>query len=255
MDLSLGGFELFGVVLLLITVLPVGLILLAVVVVFSGRDDPDPSSRRPETLYLCAASFVATFTLLFAAYGVANAVARMPLDDDRATFDFTTPDGSTPERASSGGENDDEVRAAVQAGLLALVALAVLVPHVQRLRSVVQEPGFDGSPARRVYIGYLYATSFVAVVLLLATVTVVAYSAFSALAPGVAASDGTGDRSNALVSISSLLVLVGGAGTVLLLHLREAGRWRRPTAATPAFGAVSPQGWPPPPGSPGSPAV
>lgn len=255
-------FGIFGIGLLLAAVLPIGLVLLVVVVVFSGRDDPDPASRRQEVLYLCAVTFVAAFTLVFATYGVASSLLRLPLEDESSdVFDFTDEESISPDFDENGdviepddedivqGEDDDEWRAAIQTGLLALVAAGVLMPHLRRLRSVVDEPTFPATSGRRVYLSYLYATAFTSVAVLLVTVTVAAYSAFSAVAPGLASDSGEGQRSDGVVALGSAMFLIGGAVVVLLLHLREADRWR-PRSVTPPSAPPAPEappGWGQPP--------
>lgn len=216
-------------------------------------------------LYLCAVTFVAAFTLVFATYGVASSLLRLPLEDESSdVFDFG--DGTTditwfdedgdvvePDEEEAGrGEDDDEWRAAIQTGLLALVAAAVLVPHLRRLRSVVDEPTFPGTSGRRVYLSYLYATAFTAVAVLLVTVTVAAYSAFSAVAPGLASDTGEGQRSDGVVALGSALFLIGGAAVVLLLHLREADRWR-PRSTVSTASPPQPQPQPTAPGGPPAP--
>ena len=69
--------------------LPIGLVVLGVVIVFSGRGEADPGDRRVATLYLSAVSFVAAFTLVFALYGVASSLLRRPLETESSGSTFT----------------------------------------------------------------------------------------------------------------------------------------------------------------------
>ncbi len=246
MDVFFGaGIALF----ILALTLPIGLVVLAVVVVFSGRGEADPGDRRVATLYLSAVSFVAAFTLVFALYGVASSLLRLPLETESFGSTFTEVGPGFEEEEFSdvveGGENDDEWRAAVLSGLVALTAGGLLAFHLPRLRRETNATEFAESSARRVFAGYLYTTCFFAAVILLVAVTAAAYSAFASVAPGVASASGEGQRTDGVVSLVSLLVLVTGLGTLFAFHFREGTRWR----------GGEPRMTPPPPPSPPPPAA
>ena len=130
-------------------------------------------------------------------------------------------------------------------GLVALTAGGLLAFHLPRLRRETTDGEFAESSARRVFAGYLYTTCFFAAVILLVAVTAAAYAGFASVAPGVAASSGEGQRTDGVVSMVSLLVLVTGLTTLFALHFREGTRWRGAGSQVPPppQPAHAPQPW------------
>jgi hypothetical protein len=70
-----GFFEFIPVILL-------GLIILAVATAASGRQEPDPTGRRPYAIYLVSITFVAIQVLVFSATAVVTALVQIPLRND-----------------------------------------------------------------------------------------------------------------------------------------------------------------------------
>jgi heme/copper-type cytochrome/quinol oxidase subunit 2 len=161
-----GDFE-RGLNALFVTLLvvPLGVLVLAVIILAAGRGEPDTSGRRAFAVYLSAVSFVAIFTLVFASFAAVRSLANVFVD---------------------GRSEDAAVRGAVQAGLIAGAAVAVLVFHARRRRELRSGADFDaGGPAWRIDRAYLYAVCFVAVLVALFALGIGAYGAFRTLAPGV----------------------------------------------------------------------
>ena len=161
-----GDFE-RGLNALLVTLLvvPVGVLVLAVIILAAGRGEPDTTGRRAFTVYLSAVNLIAIFTLVFASFAAVQSLATLVVD---------------------GRSEDAAVRGAVQAGLIAGAAVVVLVFHARRRRELRAGTEFEaGGPAWRIDRAYLYAVCFVAVLVALFALGVGAYGAFRTLAPGV----------------------------------------------------------------------
>src|ERR1700716_1042050 len=121
---------------LLVSIVP--LVLIVVVFLFAGRGEPDPDGRRPYASYLCAVSFVTLFIALFSLFGVATSVADVVKSNDVSgiTNSNFTPNPSLPDRSvlAYGSSGDDAYwNSAVQAGLIAVAAIALLIAHLRRL--------------------------------------------------------------------------------------------------------------------------
>jgi hypothetical protein len=160
-----GDTEVASTTLLALLVVPLGVLVLAVIVLAAGRGEPDTTGRRAFAVYLGAVNFVAIFTLVFASFAAVQSLATLVVD----------------------GESEDAaVRGAVQAGLVAGAAIVVLVFHARRRRELRAESEFaPGGPAWRIDRAYLYAVCFVAVLVALFALGAGAYGGFRAVAPGV----------------------------------------------------------------------
>jgi heme/copper-type cytochrome/quinol oxidase subunit 2 len=156
-----------GLNALLVTLVavPLGVLVLAVIILAAGRGEPDTSGRRAFAVYLAAVNFVAIFTLVFASFAAVQSLADLVVD---------------------GKSEDAAVRGAVQAGLIVGAAVVALVFHARRRRELQAGDEFErGGPAWRIDRAYLYAVCFVAVLVALFALGVGAYGVFRTLAPGV----------------------------------------------------------------------
>ena len=200
----------------------VPLVLIVVVFLVAGRGEPDPEGRRPYASYLCAVSFVAVFIALFALFGVATSIADVVqsnddfissssggFSSDSISSQITSSRGPTARVLESSSSDDEHWNAAVQAGLIAVAALALLVLHLRRLGAMTNEAGFFRSAAWRVHQVFLYLVCFVAVLTLLGAAVSTAYGGFRALAPGVTSTGSRSDGVSQLVT-SGLLALAAG---------------------------------------------
>ena len=159
------GTEVASTTLLLLLAVPLGVLVLAVIILAAGRGEPDITGRRAFAVYLGAVNFVAVFTLVFASFAAVQSLATLVVD---------------------GRSEDVAVRGTVQAGLIVAAAILVLVFHSQRRRELRSESEFvGGSPAWRIDRAYLYAVCFVAVLVALFALGAGAYGGFRVLAPGV----------------------------------------------------------------------
>jgi hypothetical protein len=156
-----------GLNALLVTLVavPLGVLVLAVIILAAGRGEPDTTGRRAFAVYLAAVNFVAIFTLVFASFAAVQSLADLVVD---------------------GNSEDAAVRGAVQARLIVGAPVVVLVFHARRRRELQAGDEFErGGPAWRIDRAYLYAVCFVAVLVALFALGVGAYGVFRTLAPGV----------------------------------------------------------------------
>ncbi|HKF91006.1 MAG TPA: DUF5671 domain-containing protein [Acidimicrobiia bacterium] len=196
-----------GLNALLVTLVavPVGVLVLAVIILAAGRGEPDTTGRRAFAVYLAAVNFVAIFTLVFGSFAAVQSLADLVVD---------------------GRSEDAAVRGAVQAGLIVGAAVVVLVFHARRRRELQADDVFErGGPAWRIDRAYLYAVCFVAVLVALFALGVGAYGVFRTLAPGV-----TGvftprhlERQEGVAQLISLVWLGLAALYVFLRAWREVG--------------------------------
>jgi hypothetical protein len=240
------------------------LILLVVVVLAQHRDEPDPPGRRPYAAYVFFVTFLALFTVLFALFAFVSSLMHIAVSGDgssnalqRRTFTYgngtqsfsaqgnqigqsgSSQDGSSVTGVlSDRGSDDAHIRGAVRAGIVGVVAGAVLLFHVGRGRALADELLLEGSPAVRVYHAYLYAACAFAVIVGVGGAVTVGYSLFRIIAPGVANTSGVGKRSAGVPDLVSGAVLTAGAAAIFLYH------WRRSPGS---FTRTRPGSPPPPP--------
>lgn len=238
-------------------------LVLAILVLAFRRGDPDPTGRRTYGTYLFVVSFLALFALLFSGFALVDSLTSLAFRNrsaseastsephpriDRAVpgveraplfgFDegpdpvfppggpegFVIPDGQVFFDNGGSDEADDaDIRSAVVAGLLAIVALLVLIFHARATRRLVEEDDFDGSPAWRTYQVYICAVCFVALVIAAGAGAVAAYGVFRAIAPGVADEFNSNERREGLATLVSSGLLAIGALVVFRLHWQRAG--------------------------------
>src|SRR5437667_8631628 len=109
------------------------LIVFAIVALVTGRRDADPAGSRPYTIYLVLIIFFSMFTALFALTAVASNVAKIPQSQTTGSASGNSAYRPLVHHHSSGGSTYDlgkqETAAAVEAALVALVALGVLWWH------------------------------------------------------------------------------------------------------------------------------
>jgi len=255
------------------TLLPLGVIILAIVAVAGGRAEPDPLHERPATLYLTAVSFFAVFAVLLAVFGLASSALNLTVDHNSfssAVFsDSSRPQLRSCTRDSSGsiecsgsgvssgaplikepGQHDGDYRGIVIGLIAAVLAALLFLLHYRWLRQYLADR-VDG-PGVRVWHTYLYVACFFAIVVAIPAVGALIYDLFRVIAPGVT---NTGARSDALVAFGSTSVLAAGAGILFLFHWNQSPL-STSVGVTP-FAPVTPpppEPAPPPPPPPPEPA-
>jgi hypothetical protein len=237
------------------TLLPLGVIILAIVAVAGGRAEPDPLHERPATLYLTAVSFFAVFAVLFAVFGLASSALNLTVDHgySSATFLGSTARSQSCSSDSTGnitcdhssgaalirapGQHDGDYRGIVIALIAGVLAALLFLLHYTWLRRYLADR-VDG-PGVRVWHTYLYVACFFAIVVAIPAVGALLYDLFRVIAPGVT---GTGTRSEALVSFGSTSVLAAGAGILFLFHWNQS-----PLSTSVGVTPFAPTTPPPPP--------
>jgi hypothetical protein len=172
-----------------------------VIVVAANRAEPDPSGRRPLSVYLFATSFIALIAAVVGSVTVVSSLVQLI---------GTHPGYSRPGVHPIG---DAAARGAVLGGLITLISVAILVVH---LRRGLEFAGADGEagPSRRVARSYVAAVAFLSVLVVLAATVMGIYLIFEIAGPGVFG--GGGGRIPAVRS----LIVVAYVGIVagLILH-------------------------------------
>ena len=183
---------------LVVVVLVLALLGGFVIVVVANRADPDPSGRRPQSVYFFAVSFVTILTSILGSTVVVVGLTRLI--------------GSHPSPVAN-----TVARTVVLGGLITLIAVVLLVTHLQRgLFLARSDPASTTSPSRRVGQSYVSAVAFLMVLVLLVTTVLTVYLVFSIVGPGVFGS--FGGRAPVVRYLVITVYLAAVAATVLWTH-------------------------------------
>lgn len=239
---------------LLIITVPLGLIVLALAVIFNSRRDPDDSGMRTTAVYFGAVNFISLLALLFAVTATVGSLSSLIVDEDErgdASSSFSPDDLSTdfgfePDLSEEFGEDFGEVfeepsddpndaawRGAIQGALAAAAAALIFVFHWRRREEFVGEPGFDASAAWRVDRVYLYLMCFVTAVIGTVAAVRFDYDIFRLIIPGVTATvdDDSTERQKALADLLTMGTLFVGSAYIFFWHWRlvagETELWKR----------------------------
>jgi hypothetical protein len=176
-----------------------------IIVVVANRADPDPTGRRPQSVYFFAVSFVTVLVSIISSAVVVEAVLQLI--------------GS-----HSSSITNTVARTVVLGGLIALLSLFLLITHLRRgLVLARADAASTTNPSRRVGQSYVAAVTFVSVLILLVTAVLAVYLVFALAGPGVFGS--FGGRGAALRMLVEA-VYVGGIAAVVIgthRHLVEPG--------------------------------
>jgi hypothetical protein len=193
-----------------------------VIIVVSNRADPDPSGRRPQSVYFFAVSFVTLTTSIIGSAVVVVSLIRF-----------------------IGGHSspiaDSIARSLVIGGLITIVSFILLRTHLQRGLALVRADEGATTPSKRVGQSYVSAVAFVAILTLLIVSVFAVYLIFSIAGPGVFGS--VGGRISTLRVFLETLYVADVALVVLWTHrnlidppLQIFGGMR--AAAAPSLGPV-----------------
>ena len=216
----LGSFLEVLVVLVLLSFVAV-----FVIIVVSNRADPDPTGRRPQTVYFFAVSF---FTIGATIIGSAViVVALVQLIGHH-----------------SGSITNTVARAVVIGGLITFVSAFLLFAHLQRGLEAARSAQPEPNPSRRVGQSYVAAVAFIAVTTFLIATIVSVYLLFSLARPGVFGSLG---GSTAVTRLLLISIYLGGVSIVVLWSHRNLvspgiGFMGRPDSRSPQTVPGSPTG-------------
>ena len=201
-------------------IIPLGLIILIIVAVTGGRNEPDPDGERPAALYYAGVLFVALFTTLFAVFAVVASLLNLTVDttayatSGEKVSGFVSGSRTQILRYSSPEEDDRDYANAVRAAIIAAAAGGLYLYHDRRR----QRYGM-GSVAARVKRTYLYTSSFVAVIIALVAAVMTAYALFEVIAPGVTSVESRGVAGVHLIENAFLAL---AAGAIFWFHLQAA---------------------------------
>lgn len=221
------AISLIGLVIVAVAMLPLVGVGVFVIVVVANRADPDPSGRRPATVYAFGTAFVTLFVTLFATTGLVASLCQLIGTHRSNPLAF----GSTLGPALGGPLHpigDAVARASVVTGLIALAAGLAFATHLRAaFRGSAGAP--VGHPVARVRASYVSAVAFVAVLTAIAASVAALYSIFRIVAPGVFAPSGPADRAAVLRALLPALFLAVASLVILFGHLRQAPPPFRPT--------------------------
>ena len=166
-----------------------------VIIVVANRAEPDPTGRRPQSVYFFAVSFVTLVTAIMGSIVIVVSMVQLIGHHGGSVVDAPS-------------------RADVLGALIMLVSFFLLRTH---LRQGVALVGPDASsPSRRVGQSYVSAVSFLSMVVLLFASVAVAYLVFALAGPGVFGS--FGGRTPAWRYLIDALYVDAAAAVVLVTH-------------------------------------
>jgi hypothetical protein len=202
---GLGGLgSLVGVLIgLLGLVVLLAVVGVFVIVVAANRAEPDPSGRRPLSVYLFATSFIALIAAVVGSVTVVSSLVQLI--------------GSHPGISRPGIHpiGDAAARGAVLGGLITLVSVAILVVHLRRGLVFARADGESG-PSQRVARSYVAAVAFLSVLVVLAATVIGIYLLFGIAGPGIFG--GGGGRIPAVRNLIVVAYVGLVAGLVLHTH-------------------------------------
>ncbi len=231
-NISLGGGGGIGLSIVVQAVLEalgilifVALVGIFIIIVVANRADPDPSGRRPQSVYHFAVSFITLATSIIGSVVVVIGLVRLM-------------------GHHSGSITNSVARTVLVGGLIALVSLFLLVTHLRRGLVLARAEDVLPSPSQRVGQSYVAAVAFVSMLTLLVAGIAIAYLIVALIAPGVFGSFGGQTPSLRDLIVAAYLGLVALAVLQTHRNLLQPGLRLFPKGRH----AVTPQS--PPPGDP-----
>jgi hypothetical protein len=193
---------------------------LVIIVVVANRADPDPSGRRPQSVYYFAVSFVTLVTSIVGSIVVFVSLIQLI-------------------GHHSSGVGNATARSVVLGGLITIASVVLLRTHLRRGVDLVGSEVTN--PSRRVAQSYVSAVCFLSILILLVVTIFVAYLIFVLAGPGVFGS--LGGRTPAFRALLDALFVGAIAVFVLYTHrnLVSPGlQLFRPISGTGASGSLPP---------------
>jgi len=189
---ALGLSSLAGALVeLLVLVTVIALVGIVVIAVVANRADPDPSGRRPQTVYYFVVAFV---TLTTALTGSAVFVA--------AVLWFTA--------HHSASADNGIARLMLASALITLVGAVLLGVHLRRGLVLARADTSAANPSTRVGQSYVSVVAFVSMLVVLVGSIAAIYLIFAIAAPGTFGSFGGRGWSIRLLIEAGYLVAVAG---------------------------------------------
>lgn len=183
----------------------VGIIIIAVV---ANRADPDPTGRRPQSVYFFVVSFVTITTGIFGSTLFVASVLWL-----------------TAHHSSSAGHSI--ARLMLVSALILAISAAFFVSHLRRGLGLARAEGVPSGPSHRVGQSYVSVVAFVSILALLLTGVLTVYLIFAVASPVTFGSfGGRGDSVRVLIESVYL-------GLVAILVL-----WTHSSLLTPRLGLL-----------------
>jgi len=177
---------------------------LVMIVIVANRSDPDPTGRRPQSVYLFAVSFVTLVSSVIGSTIVVSALVQL-------SGPHQTLPGEGPHYIV-----DSVARTATLGGLITVLSLILFTVHLRRGLALVRAVTEPTSPILRVGQSYVSGVGFLAVLVLLVTGVLAAYLIFAIVGPGVFGS--FGGRAPSLRDLIDALYVGVVASIILVTH-------------------------------------
>ncbi|HXA31822.1 MAG TPA: hypothetical protein VNV87_06155 [Acidimicrobiales bacterium] len=192
-----------------------------VIVVAANRAEPDPSGRRPLSVYLFATSFIALIAAVVGSVTVVSSLVQLIGSHPGPSLPGIHPIG------------DAAARGAVLGGLITVVSVAILVVHLRQGLLFARADG-EAGPSQRVARSYVAAVAFLSVLILLAGTVMGIYLLFEIAGPGIFG--GGGGRIPAVRNLIIVAYVVLVADLILYTHrdlVTPGLRFRKAAAIAP----------------------
>lgn len=193
--------------------LPFLILAVFLLLVISGKSEPDPLHERPRAIYLAALSYIAALILMSAGFFLVTGLVGFTGDGSSQTISISGGGSS-----SNGGSfttyddykvtrNHDSDVAGIVGGLIAgAIAVGLLAFNTPKLRDYEQTPE---TPGARVYARYLYLVCFAATLVGLAAIGAAVYQLIAAIAPDTLGNGSTGDSMRNVASSLGFALVPG----------------------------------------------
>jgi hypothetical protein len=194
--LSLSTF--LGIFVDLFAVLAVlSMVGILVIIVVANRADPDPSGRRPQSVFYFAASFVTLATTVLGSAVVVSGVVVLVGNHSNSV-------------------SNSAARAILFGGLVTLMSGFLLAVHIRRGLALARADSASQGPSQRVGQSYVSSVAFVSVLSLLVLGVFSVYLIFATAGPGLFGSLGNRSDTVRVLIVAAYLCVV--AATVLWTH-------------------------------------
>lgn len=165
-----------------------------IIIVVANRADPDPSGKRPISVYLFATAFLTLWIAYIGAVVIVSSLVNLI--------------GTTVVYSASVHPVGDSAARGVSVGLLLLIVAGVIYGfHLRRGLALADSESDPASPTKRVARSYVSSVSFISIILFVVMVIASAYTVLGLIAPGVyLASSRTTSTKGLLVELFVVLI-------------------------------------------------
>lgn len=143
-----------------------------IIIVVANRSDPDPTGKRPISVYMFAAAFITLWLAFIGSVVIVSSLIGL-IGTNYGTTMAIHPVG------------DSAARGATIGALLLIVAGALYALHRRRGLALADSESDPASPTKRVARSYVSAVSFISIILAVVVTIAALYTIFGIIAPGV----------------------------------------------------------------------